>query len=162
MPFTVVVTRSAPARTRGFLASAMLEIAPGVYVSPNMSRAVRERVWDVMLEWASLLPEDGGVLMTYPDKASPGRQALYFVGFPKMDLVDVDGVWLARKPIPEKDTEEAEGAETGPGAGDAEGIETASSAGVRPRAVGSEAGVDETVPGGADAAETGPVGDNDS
>lgn len=100
MPFTVVVTRNVPDRTRGFLASAMLEIAPGVYVAPGMSRAVRERIWDVMLEWAALLPEDGGVLMTYPDKGSPGRQAILFIGFPKAELVDVDGVWLACRALP--------------------------------------------------------------
>ena len=35
MPMTVVVTRDVEARYRGFLASAMLEIAPGVYVSPD-------------------------------------------------------------------------------------------------------------------------------
>lgn len=103
MPFTVVVTRNVPDRTRGFLASAMLEIAPGVYVSPNMTRGVRERVWNVMLEWCGLLPPDGGVLMTYPQKTAPGGQAVLFVGFPKADLVDVDGFWLARRLVPEDD-----------------------------------------------------------
>ena len=38
MPMTVVVTRDVEARYRGFLASVMLEVAPGVYVSPNLSR----------------------------------------------------------------------------------------------------------------------------
>jgi CRISPR-associated protein Cas2 len=97
MPFTVVVTRNAPERTRGFLASVMLEIAPGVYVSPKMTRGVRERVWNVMLEWSGLLPADGGVMMTFPDRAAPAGHALLLVGFAKADLVDVDGFWLARR-----------------------------------------------------------------
>lgn len=99
MPFTVVVTRNVPERTRGFLASAMLEIAPGVYVSPNMTTGVRERVWGVMLEWSGLLPLDGGVLMTYPNRSSPGGQAVAMVGFPRAELVDADGFWLARRSV---------------------------------------------------------------
>ena len=94
MPFTVVITRNAPNRTRGFLASAMLEMAPGVYVSPNMTKGVRERVWNVMIEWCSLLGEDSGVLMTYPDGRAPGGQAILLLGFPKTD-VDRRGRFLA-------------------------------------------------------------------
>ena len=56
MDMTVVVTRNAPERYRGFLASCMLEIAPGVYTSPRMSDGVRERVWEVCLEWSGALP----------------------------------------------------------------------------------------------------------
>ena len=35
----------------GFLASCMLEIAPGVYTQPDMSVSVRERVWTVLSGW---------------------------------------------------------------------------------------------------------------
>ena len=45
MAMTVVVTRNVEARYRGFLASAMLEVAPGVYVAPEMSKG--ERIWSV-------------------------------------------------------------------------------------------------------------------
>ena len=44
MSMTVVVTRNVAPRFRGFLASVMLEIAPGVYTAPEMSKGVRERV----------------------------------------------------------------------------------------------------------------------
>lgn len=47
MPMTMVVTRDVEARYRGFLTSTMLEIAPGVYVAPRLSKGVRERVWAV-------------------------------------------------------------------------------------------------------------------
>ena len=51
MPMCVIVTRDVPARFRGFLASCMLEIAPGVYTQPDMSVSVRERVWTVLSDW---------------------------------------------------------------------------------------------------------------
>lgn len=93
---TVVVTRNVPDRYRGFLASCMLELAPGVYTSPDMSRAVRERVWAVCCEWAGELPDDGGVLMTWQDKQEPSGQALLTLGWPKKELVELDGMWLDR------------------------------------------------------------------
>ena len=43
MPMTIVVTRDVEARYRGFLTSVMLEIAPGVYVAPDLSAGVRQR-----------------------------------------------------------------------------------------------------------------------
>jgi CRISPR-associated protein Cas2 len=95
---TVVVTRNVPDRYRGFLASCMLELAPGVYTSPDMSRAVRERVWTVCCEWAGELPDDGGVLMTWQDKQEPSGQALLTLGWPRKDLVELDGMWLDRAP----------------------------------------------------------------
>jgi len=96
VPMTVVVTRNVPDRYRGFLASCMLEVAPGVYTSPEMSAAVRERVWTVCCEWAGTLPEDGGVLMTWHAADMPSGQALRVLGWPKEELAEVDGLWLNR------------------------------------------------------------------
>ena len=93
---TVVVTRNVPERYRGFLASCMLELAPGVYTSPDMSRAVRERVWAVCCEWSGALPDEGGALMTWRDKQSPSGQAVLVLGWPKKELVELDGLWLER------------------------------------------------------------------
>ncbi len=50
MALTVIVTRDVAYRFRGFLASVMLEIAAGVYISPQMTKGVRTRVWKVMSE----------------------------------------------------------------------------------------------------------------
>ena len=55
MPMCVIVTRDVPARFRGFLASCMLEIAPGVYTQPDMSASVRERAWTVLRRLVGLL-----------------------------------------------------------------------------------------------------------
>lgn len=101
MSLTVVVTRNTPDRFRGFLASVMLEVAPGVYVSPRMSQAVRERVWRVCNEWSSLLPEvDGGLTMLWRDRHSPSGLRIEVIGAPKSEVVEQDGLWLARREPP--------------------------------------------------------------
>ncbi len=100
---TVVVTRNVPDRFRGFLASCMLELAPGIYTSPEMSTAVRDRVWNVVCEWAGALPDDGGVLMTWRDAQQPSGQAVLTLGWPKKELVELNGLWLDRRdssPLP--------------------------------------------------------------
>lgn len=96
---TVLVTRNVPYRYRGFLSSCMLEVAPGVYTSPRMTKGVRERVWDVCVEWGEALPADGGVLLTWQDAHEPSGQAVRVLGWARSDIVDCDGVWLARKPV---------------------------------------------------------------
>ncbi len=99
MATTIVVTRNAPARHRGFLASCMLEIAPGVYLAPRMKKAVRERVWSVMLEWLEVLPENGGIVMFWPAKDAPSGLGMRFLGWPSKTLVEHEGIWLARGTI---------------------------------------------------------------
>ena len=94
---TVVVTRNVPDRFRGFLASCMLELAPGVYTSPHMTTAVRDRVWSVCCEWAEAVPDDGGVLMTWQDRQAPSGQAVLMLGWPKKELTELNGVWLDRR-----------------------------------------------------------------
>jgi len=107
MSMAVIVTRNAPERYRGFLASCMLEVAPGVYTSPRMTKGVRERVWAVCCEWSSTLPRDGGILLTWRDAGQPSGQGLMVLGWAKSDIVEHDGVWLARRTITQtsKDSE---------------------------------------------------------
>lgn len=96
---TVIVTRNVPDRFRGFLASCMLELAPGVYTSPRMTTAVRDRVWSVCCEWAGIIPDDGGVLMTWLDKDAPSGQAVTMLGWPKKELAELNGAWLERRAL---------------------------------------------------------------
>lgn len=98
MPMTVVVTREVPGRFRGFLASCMCEIAPGVYTAPRMTAGVRERLWSVLEEWWMAYP-DGSVLMTWPDATLAGGQNLRVLGLPRQDLYDHCGVFLARRDL---------------------------------------------------------------
>lgn len=99
MSMTVVVTRNVSSRVRGFLASAMLELAPGVYSAPRISPAVRDRVWDVLKDW---FPDerDASLIMIWQERDVPGGQAVRTLGSPPIDFVNVDGLVLARRPPP--------------------------------------------------------------
>ena len=104
MTMTVVVTRNVAPRFRGFLASAMLEIAPGVYTAPQMSRGVRERIWQVLSEWfdAGAItgghPEDqASIVVTWRDREASGGQGIETLGVPVKRLVDADGVLLVQR-----------------------------------------------------------------
>lgn len=93
---TVIVTRNVSDRVRGFLASCMLEFAPGVYSSARMSPGVRERVWEVITGWFPY-EEEASIVMVHSDPAMPGGQSARFLGVPPVDLVELDGIVLARR-----------------------------------------------------------------
>jgi CRISPR-associated protein Cas2 len=97
---TVIVTRDVVPRFRGFLASCMLEIGPGVYTGPRMTRAVRDRVWMVLEKWFG---ETGGgsIVLTWNEPAMPGGQDIRTLGLPPIDLVLQNGVILARRRLQE-------------------------------------------------------------
>lgn len=99
MPMTVVVTRDVAGRVRGFLTSCFLEIAPGVYTAPDLTRGVRERVWAVIEDWLSG-PGTGSAVMTWPDSSAEGGQRVLFVGTPPKDLWLVDEMVLLRRDLP--------------------------------------------------------------
>lgn len=96
MPMTVIVTRDVADRYRGFLASAMPEIAPGVYVSPDLSRGVRERLWSVLSDWWLALP-GGSILLAWRDDKAAGQLSILALGLPPRTLVDLDGVLCVRR-----------------------------------------------------------------
>lgn len=98
MSMTVVVTRNVSARVRGFLASAMLELAPGVYSAPRISLAVRERIWNVLAEWFPN-EENASIVMVWQEREVPGGQAVRTLGTAPIGFVEVDGVYLARRPV---------------------------------------------------------------
>ncbi len=104
MSMTVVVTRDVDPRFRGFLASCMLEVAPGVYTSPRMSAGVRERVWGVVTDWFGTLG-GGGVVMTWYDPALTGGQGIRILGSPPKELHWHDGIFLVRRPPQEPQAE---------------------------------------------------------
>ena len=99
MSATIVVTRNVSDRTRGFLASSMLEVAPGVYCGFRLSPAVRERIWSVLEDWFRA-EIDASIVMLWRDPSVPGEQALRVLGVPPVDLVEHDGMILARHPLP--------------------------------------------------------------
>jgi CRISPR-associated protein Cas2 len=91
MPLTIVVTRDVASRYRGFLASVMPEIAPGVYVSPTLSSAIRERIWAVVERWWTDAP-GGSILLAYPSATADGGLAILTVGLPPVRMAVLDGV----------------------------------------------------------------------
>ena len=96
MPMCVLVTRDVPARFRGFLTSCMLEIAPDVYTQPDMSSAVRERVWNVLSDWWSEY-QQGSAVMTWAAPSDSSRQGVAVLGELPKDLVEYDGLYMARQ-----------------------------------------------------------------
>ena len=99
MSMTVIVTRNVEARYRGFLASAMLEMAPGVYVSPDLTKGVRERVWSVLTKWYAHLG-NGAIVLIFADPTATGGLTLNFLGDPPKNVWDGDGVLLVRCATP--------------------------------------------------------------
>ena len=93
---TTVVTRDVEDRYRGFLTSLMLEIAPGVYVSPQMTQGVRDRLWTVLDDWWSTLHR-GSIVMTWRDPKAVGNLRILTLGVPAKEIVDADGILLVKR-----------------------------------------------------------------
>lgn len=96
MSMTVVATRNVSPRVRGFLASVMLEVAPGVYCAPRLSPAVRERVWAVLSEWFPY-EVDASVVMIWSEREVPGGQAVRVLGVPRVQFAEIDGLVVTRR-----------------------------------------------------------------
>ena len=92
---TILVTVNVQARYRGFLASVMLELAPGVYSSPQMTDGIRNRIWDVLTRWYSQLKQ-GSIVMTWRDPSAVGEQRIWTLGEAPKNIVDADGVYLVK------------------------------------------------------------------
>lgn len=96
MPLTMIVTRDVEMRYRGFLTSVMLEVAPGVYLAPDMSAGVRDRVWSVMTDWWSSLGR-GSLTLVWRDTGAPGNLSIRNLGEPAKSIVDADGILLVKR-----------------------------------------------------------------
>lgn len=96
MSMTVVVTRNVSDRVRGFLASSMLELTPGVYSAPRITPAVRERIWHVLSDWFPN-EKDASVVMLWADTSMPGGQAAATLGLPPVRLIEIDGMLATRR-----------------------------------------------------------------
>ncbi len=105
---TLVATRNVSARMRGYLASVMLELAPGVYSAARISPAVRERIWGVLQTWFAH-EVDASVVMVWREVSQPGGQSVRILGSPPIEFVDVDGLILSkRSPTPTADARKDE------------------------------------------------------
>ena len=98
MSLTVVVTCDVEFRYRGYLASIMLEIAPGTYVSPRLNRAAREEMWKTLEDWHRALLR-GWIVMVWADKRLPGKTGMLMLGTPSRTFVEVDNMILTKRPL---------------------------------------------------------------
>jgi len=96
MALTIVITRDVEARYRGFLTSIMLEVAPGAYVSPDISAGVRERLWHVLSSWWHELGR-GVIVLIWRDKEATGDLRIETLGEPPKKIVDADGILLVKR-----------------------------------------------------------------
>lgn len=96
MALVMIVTRDVADRFRGFVASVMLEVAPGVFVAPRMSPGVRGRVWGVLSDWHLQEPR-GSLVMVWRDLNATGGVGLAQLGTPPRELIELDGMWVTRR-----------------------------------------------------------------
>jgi len=82
-------------RYRGFLRSAMIEISAGIYISPQLNRDARDRMWEVITHWHQTLNR-GTVIMIWRDKAASGNIGSRVLGDTVKQFCDVDGFLLTR------------------------------------------------------------------
>ena len=107
MPMAVVITRDVEDRYRGFLGSAMLELAPGVYAQPRMSAGVRARILDVLADWYGRLGR-GSIVMCWAESAAHGGLGLVTFGEPPKEIVRHDATLLVRRALPARDGQDGE------------------------------------------------------
>jgi CRISPR-associated protein Cas2 len=98
MPLCIVVMRDVEMRYRGFLGSVMLEVAPGFYVGPRITKGVRDRIWSVMEDWHGQL-QQGSITMAWREAGAPGGLRVQSLGDPPKDLVEHEGSLLVRRPV---------------------------------------------------------------
>jgi CRISPR-associated protein Cas2 len=96
MSLTVVVTRDVEDRYRGYLASAMLEASPGVYVSNRLNSRTREMLWDTVTRWYSQLGR-GSIQMLYAESKVESGIAVLSLGTPPRQTLRVDGMLLMHR-----------------------------------------------------------------
>jgi CRISPR-associated protein Cas2 len=96
MALVMIVVRDVPDRFHGFLASVMLEVAPNLFVSPRMTKGVRERTWGVLAEWHAR-ESRGSAVMVWRDLDQTGGVGIAHLGTPSRELVELDGMWVTRR-----------------------------------------------------------------
>ena len=101
MAMMILVTRNACGRTRGFLASCLCEIAPGVYAGA-LTKRVREQVWHVVERWHPL-GADRSAVMVWLDKSAAGGQAIRVLGESRHDFVEWQGAAFVRRDLTAKE-----------------------------------------------------------
>jgi CRISPR-associated protein Cas2 len=94
MGLTVVVTRNAPDRLRGFLRSTMVEVSSHTFLSVFLTKRAREAIWAEVAPFGS---DNVSVLMVYEDSTLATRCVVRISGEPQRDFLVLDGLLLSGK-----------------------------------------------------------------
>ncbi len=92
---TIVITRDVDNRYRGLLRSVMLEASTSIYVSSQLNREARKRLWEVIERWHQAL-QRGSVVMIWRDATASGDIGVKSLGDLPRDLYETDGILLTR------------------------------------------------------------------
>jgi len=74
----------------------MLEVNSGVYVAPNLSDAVRRKIWDILAMWWATLG-NGSIVMVWRDHNAVGRLRIQNIGESPKEIIDADGILLVKR-----------------------------------------------------------------
>ena len=93
MRWALVALSSKPRRFSGFLHSAAMEVAPGVFIAADFNRAAFERIWQVLADWHTFWPE-GWIVAVMPAEKPRHPPEIRTLGVPARTLVEQDGMHL--------------------------------------------------------------------
>ena len=86
---------AAPPRLRGFLSRWGVEVRAGLYLGSTGAR-VRDAIWELVVE---SIGAEGNAVLAYDARNVQGFE-VRTAGANRRDIVDVDGLWLAKfKPL---------------------------------------------------------------
>lgn len=100
----VVCATGTADRFHGFLRSILLNPHPGVYVSRDVDKGVRDRLWRILTDWHAADPR-GMVVMIHADKNKPMGLAISSLGSPKREIVEIEGHYALLRSDQEKTLE---------------------------------------------------------
>jgi len=92
---TIVITRDVDNRYRGLLRSSMLEASTSIYVSAQLNKEARDRLWDVMSRWHQAL-QRGCIIMIWRDRDAFADVGMRTLGETPRDIREIDGILLTR------------------------------------------------------------------
>lgn len=97
----VAVTRNASPRIAGFLASTLLRVSATCYVGPRITSRARQKIIDVVAEFASY-DREASVTFVWTDEGAVSGVAVAHVSEPCTNIIDIDGIMVVMEDIGHK------------------------------------------------------------
>jgi CRISPR-associated protein Cas2 len=74
----------------------MVEVGVGVFLGVKISPAVRERILNVLSDWFAA-EKEASLVIVWDDPNKPGGLAVKVMGWPPVELVEVNGILITRR-----------------------------------------------------------------